>query len=65
MSFETRYDDDSGVEFAVRLKPSFHGEQIIEFEHVGTCDFPADRMDWLIGCLERIRTELTTQEPTP
>jgi hypothetical protein len=59
ISFEQRYSDDSGVEFAVRLRPG-RGDPYpqIEFERIDTAAFPADKIDWLIGCLERIRDEL-------
>lgn len=64
MSFEQTYLDGSGIEFAVRMKVRrFHGERggerLVEFEHCGTVDFPVDQLDWLIGCLERIKAEVS------
>lgn len=63
LAFEERYDDDSGVEFAV----SFNGHEVhsngcqgvVEFEHAGVTSFPVDRLDWLIERLVAIK-ELAT-----
>lgn len=53
IAFERRYADDSGIEYAVRLKP---GE--IQFEAVDTVSFPIKEIDWLLNTLQRIKQEL-------
>jgi hypothetical protein len=52
LAFEKRYSDGSGVEFGVRLN---RGE--IEFEHINVACFPAEELDWLIACLNKIKSE--------
>lgn len=62
IAFETRYSDDSGVEFAVRYDESrlhYKGSPAIEFESIGTVDFPLSHIDWLIECLTKIKKEAT------
>ncbi len=56
MSFERRYADDSGVEFAVRLGHDSSGRNI-GFEHIHAVEFPVDELDWLIACLLKIKQE--------
>ena len=56
IAFEERYSDDSGVEFAVCFDSSKKlGE--LKFECVNTVEFPADRLDWIIECLNYIRDQ--------
>jgi len=64
IAFEKRYSDDSDVEFAVRFDSSkdalgrdSSGE--IEFECVGNISYPLNELDWLIECLQKIKTETT------
>lgn len=58
MAFEELYCDGSGIEYAVRYDGNAdEGMGVIEFEAVDTATFPLKRIDWLIGCLERIKTE--------
>lgn len=58
ISFEQRYLDDSGVEFAVRFDGNDHDNQI-EFERVNTIQFPLAQLEWLICCLQRINEEVS------
>jgi hypothetical protein len=62
MSFEERYSDDSGDEFAVRCdttKTCVNGEiGVVEFEHIGEIDFPLSKLDWIIDCLQKIKAEV-------
>ncbi len=64
IAWEQRYSDDSGVEFAVRYdatKPHYNdASATIELEAINAVSFPASRLDWLIECLTRIKTELET-----
>lgn len=55
MSFEQRYSDDSGVEYAVRL----HNNEI-EFESIGCIRFPLEEIVWLIECLQVIKAQTET-----
>lgn len=54
LSFEQRYDDDSGVEFAVRLL----ADGGIQFEACDKVDFPPGQIKWLIACLQYIEGAL-------
>jgi hypothetical protein len=59
MSFEHQYGDDSGVQYAVRLRTRHStGETLVQLEHCGTVDFPITELDWLIACLQRIKDEV-------
>jgi hypothetical protein len=60
IAFERRYSDDSGVEFAVSLES--RPDARVEFEHIGKVDFPVEELDWLIECLQRIRSEVTKMD---
>jgi hypothetical protein len=57
LAFERRYSDDSGVEFGVSYSAEPYPGQI-EFECIGKVQFPLQELDWLIACLQRIRTEV-------
>lgn len=58
LCFSQNYSDGSGVEFAVGLQSDAMGSEIV-LEHINTVDFPLERLDWLIECLQRIRAEVT------
>lgn len=64
LCFEKHYSDQpEEVEFSVRYdrKPYLHDEDIIGYltlEHVDNITIPITQLDWLIGTLERIRSEL-------
>lgn len=53
IGFERRYSDDSGVEFAVKYQD---GE--VYFVSVNDVHFPVAELDWLIACLQKIKTEI-------
>lgn len=59
--FEQMYSDDSGVEFAVgcdtRASDIGGGIGWIEFARCGDVRFPLKKLDWLIDCLIKIRSE--------
>lgn len=64
LGFEVPYSDGSGVEYGVRYDSaaSYLSKPggVIEFESVGDpLEFPADRLDWLIDALQRIRQEVS------
>jgi hypothetical protein len=61
MFFEQRYDDGSGVQYAVRLVDDGTDTEI-EFESVDGIRYPIEQLDWLIACLVRIRDELVTPD---
>jgi len=61
LTFEQLYGDDSGVEYGVTYD-STNDDDEITFERVGELSFPKSRLDWLIGCLERIRAETTPEK---
>lgn len=52
MDFTQRYDDDSGVQYAVRLD----GEDI-QIEAVDVITIPISQLDWMIAALQRIKEE--------
>ena len=62
IAFEKNYSDGSGVEYAVRLDTTktnmVDGGPVLEFEHVGSVEFPINELDWLIDCLMRIKAEV-------
>lgn len=64
IAWEKNYSDGSGVEYAVRLDTTksnmVNGGPVVEFEHVGSVEFPINEIDWLIACLMRIRAEVST-----
>jgi len=53
IGFERRYSDDSGVEFGVYL-----GSREITLSHISNVDFPVEEIDWLISCLQKIKSEI-------
>lgn len=60
MARETRYSDDSGVEYAVRYDSEANtneGTGAIEFENCGKVQIPQSKIDWLIYCLQQIKQE--------
>ena len=61
MSWEQRYSDDSGVQYAVRydaVDMHYDGCAKIQIEAGENADFPITQLDWLIACLCRIRQEV-------
>lgn len=67
LTYHERYDDDSGVEFGVTYKddPYIHDTDIrgvIILEHVDTVAFPITQLDWLIECLERVRSNVENEQ---
>ena len=54
MAWEKRYEDDSGVEHAVRFDAN---KCEIEFEAIDKIQFPQSDIDWLIQCLQEIKKE--------
>lgn len=52
IEFEEMYDDDSGVNFAVRADFS---TDTIELENIDKFEFPMDRLAWFIDRLTQIR----------
>jgi hypothetical protein len=55
IAFERLYSDVSGVEFAVRYEA--HPVAEVAFECIDSVRFPAEEIDWLIQCLQRIKAE--------
>jgi len=55
MTFEKRYCDDSGTEYAVKAN-----SKKIVFEHINTVDFPIDELSWIIDALVKISHEFKT-----
>lgn len=51
IGFEKRYNDDSGVEYGVRVDST----SIIFTATEDEVYFPIDELDWLIGCLATIK----------
>jgi len=60
MAFEVLYDDKSGIEKAVRLD-IFQEMAEIEFEAINKVSFAITDLDWLIGCLHRIKAEIRSR----
>ena len=61
ISWEQRYSDYSGVEYAVRydaVDVHYDGCAKIQFEAINSAEFPITKLDWLISCLCRIREEV-------
>jgi hypothetical protein len=64
LSFQKFYSDDSNaVEFEIEYqeKVYLHNKDIIgtvTLKHIDEIDIPVTQLDWLISCLERIRTEI-------
>jgi len=61
MTWEQRYSDDSGVQYAVRydaMDGHYDGCAKIQIAAVYSADFPVTQLDWLIACLCKIREEL-------
>lgn len=56
LGFEKKYLDDSGVEFGIYLD-----NETITIEAIDAIDIPAEHVDWLIGCLNRIKAEIETK----
>jgi len=61
LTYHEKYDDGSGVEFAVTYEhePYLHDEKVIGFVTIKHCDdvvFPIDKVEWLIDCLNRVLT---------
>jgi len=54
IAFETRYSDDSGVEYGVRYDAEATTYEI-EIESVSSVRLPADKLDWLIESLQAIK----------
>jgi hypothetical protein len=63
IAFETRYSDDSGVEFGVRYDATRTTYEV-EIEAVNSVRLPADKLDWLIESLRSIRA-IVEATPTP
>lgn len=63
ISFERRYSDDSGVQYAVRLIPSGERGAVVQIEHIDKADIPIAEIDWLIGALNYIKQ--SAKEPKP
>ena len=63
ISFEQMYSDDSGVEFGVAYYAGESdykgGTGVIRFDSCGDVRFPAKKIDWLIECLQKIKTEIS------
>lgn len=60
LAFEKYYDDDSGVRAAVRYDGT--QDDAIEIMSKGedwTANLPLSDLDWLIGCLQRIKNEIS------
>lgn len=55
LTFDQRYSDNSAVEFAVHYKTYPVAE--IDFEHFNSVSFPIEELDWLIACLQHIKSE--------
>lgn len=58
MVFQQAYSDKSGIEFSVALDVT-QTDAIRIFSNGDASAFPIEQLEWLIGCLERIRTEIT------
>ncbi len=61
ISWEQRYSDDSGVQYAVRydeVDKHYDGCAKIQIVAVDSAEFPVTQLDWLIACLCKIRDEL-------
>ena len=61
IEFETDYSDGSGVEFAIRYFKNGR-ESLIEFEHINAIQFPIEKIDWLIACLDNIQHQIAESE---
>ena len=53
LGFEKKYLDDSGVEFGVYLN-----YDTITIESIDSVDIPVEQVDWMLGCLNRIKQEM-------
>lgn len=56
IAFESKYSDESGVEFGVSLD-SLEFDEEITFDRINKVSFPISRLDWLIDCLTYIREQ--------
>ena len=63
LAFESRYYDDSGIEFAVRYDAA-NIEDEIELYHIEGVKFPIARLPWLIAALQRIQADVDAAQET-
>lgn len=63
MGWEIYFSDESGVDYAVRYENKTNDPEmgVIEFENVDKVQFSQDKLDWLIECLQKIKTEIMFQ----
>jgi hypothetical protein len=58
ISWEKRYSDDSGVQYAVRFDATKanheDGGPVIEIECIDSVSLPLSMLDWLMDCLKEI-----------
>lgn len=62
LTYHEKYSDGSSVEFGVTYhkEPYLHDKKIIgyvDITHIDTATFPITKLDWLIECLQRIKSE--------
>ena len=63
-AWEQQYSDGSGVQYAVRydaVDMHYDGCPAIKIEAVNSADFPITQLDWLIECLQRIKSDITRE----
>ena len=61
LAFEKYYDDDSGVRAAVKYDSTAEDAvSIMSWSDDHEATFPVADLDWLIECLQRVRSELPT-----
>lgn len=64
LTFQENYSDDSGIEFKIELDKSiddsFNGSKgrILFQRCCQEAEFPLDKLDWIIDCLNKIKKEL-------
>lgn len=63
MAWQQNYSDNSGVEYAVEFdatedkRGSDKELGVIRLHNVGYVEFPVTKIQWLIDCLEHIKSE--------
>lgn len=63
LTYQEKYSDGSEVEFEVAYSSEeyLHDKSIkgvIKSTHLDDVEFPITKLDWLIECLQRVKTEV-------
>jgi len=55
MSFETKYEDNGAIKYAVRFRTDRDGKRFVDIEYIDRATFPIEDLDWLIDALREIQ----------